>query len=67
MQQMIVQLPYLIQRNFIRKSWKQYVKEGETSSSKHTFGVKKRIKIFHYKNDGHMIKDCKIRIVAEQL
>jgi hypothetical protein len=31
MQQMIIQLPYLQQRNFLRKSWKQYVKEGEAS------------------------------------
>jgi hypothetical protein len=39
-------------------------KEGEASSSKHTFGNKKRIKCFHYKNKRHMIKDCKIRIAA---
>lgn len=42
-------------------------KEGEASSSKHTFGKKKRIKYFHYKNKGHMIKDCKIRIVVAKV
>jgi len=41
-------------------------KEGEASSNKHTFGNKKKIKCFHYKNKGHMIKDCKIRIVANK-
>jgi hypothetical protein len=42
-------------------------KEGEASSSKHTFGKKKRINFFHYKNKGHMIKDYKIKIVAAKI
>jgi hypothetical protein len=53
-------------KNFTKKIWKT-IWEGEASSSKHTFGNKKRINFFHYKNKGHMIKDCKITIVVESL